>query len=717
MPGRLSSAAAALAGKSSTTRDNIYDVDVGDIMTVGEPSRQPPRGRKSVADDSNVYDFEIESDSSSSESDKERRKKKKSPSSKSKRTTDNVTATKKTEPNPVDKAKFYLSKYGKNTKTSHQFHSHTTSSKASTNYDVHDSGSLPSDSESGHFFDLESGPPQGLSTEPTTVLNEKSMPHSVKPAAKTDPTDKFGTTMKGDSFPDADNSGAAAKFPHHLQTVASLVKSTTKVPAINDGDAFSIDESETSESHSEHDQPQPSGKANYPQKTRPSNEDVDDQVESVEIEDHYTNSFEEGDSGVQDLAEQTVSESLGSPNVNDNVENTRGIAVGAQTLKEGMKVKALYAARAGGTEYFGGVIAQRNDDGTYRINYEDGDEEDGVLSIHIKPLQNGRDDNAAERQEASENIVADDEEDIYSEDYEDISVQQFSREQRVPMKSDLKLESPFRETIHPNAKDRSGPTMKDADKPRLRVSRSTLQEQIAPQSTSANTFHGMPHAGQFSHGAMPPPPPYGSYWGQNPYAANPPLAPSPFYTSAPLPPYGGPTHGYSIDPSLLANFLAQQISGRANPQATNSRIAEADKNNATNHVERGDGKDQRSHVSSGKNDADSNRSNNAYTYCSDSMRRHTQKFENTVALTNDMFSNHLNMLKANVRHLREKRIRSHEMYQKLYNYDGISDKTTVDEATSPIGEFEQSPASANSAFRSFMPKTFSSTATKEASAA
>ena len=53
----------------------------------------------------------------------------------------------------------------------------------------------------------------------------------------------------------------------------------------------------------------------------------------------------------------------------------------APRLEEGMKVKANYKGKG---KYFGGKIKRDNRDGTYDINYDDGDREMGVREADIR---------------------------------------------------------------------------------------------------------------------------------------------------------------------------------------------------------------------------------------------------------------------------------------------------------------------------------------------
>ncbi len=60
-----------------------------------------------------------------------------------------------------------------------------------------------------------------------------------------------------------------------------------------------------------------------------------------------------------------------------------------EPLPAGARVEALFGARHGGDEWYGGRLEGRNPDGTYRVAYDDGDEEAGVRPWHIR-LESGR---------------------------------------------------------------------------------------------------------------------------------------------------------------------------------------------------------------------------------------------------------------------------------------------------------------------------------------
>merc|ERR1711907_45780 len=64
----------------------------------------------------------------------------------------------------------------------------------------------------------------------------------------------------------------------------------------------------------------------------------------------------------------------------DDRDRDRGRSRGSR-LEEGMKVTANYKGKG---KYFGGRIKRDNRDGTYDINYDDGDREMGVLEADIR---------------------------------------------------------------------------------------------------------------------------------------------------------------------------------------------------------------------------------------------------------------------------------------------------------------------------------------------
>ena len=65
-------------------------------------------------------------------------------------------------------------------------------------------------------------------------------------------------------------------------------------------------------------------------------------------------------------------------------------AAAAMSSARAPKVEARYRGRS---RYFPGRIARENRDGTYDIDYDDGEKEQGVEKSMIKPLENsGRDD-------------------------------------------------------------------------------------------------------------------------------------------------------------------------------------------------------------------------------------------------------------------------------------------------------------------------------------
>ena len=57
---------------------------------------------------------------------------------------------------------------------------------------------------------------------------------------------------------------------------------------------------------------------------------------------------------------------------------------GQGRLEEGMKVSARYRGKS---RYYPGIISRDNRDGTYDINYDDGDREMGVRAELIKALE------------------------------------------------------------------------------------------------------------------------------------------------------------------------------------------------------------------------------------------------------------------------------------------------------------------------------------------
>merc|ERR1719155_258191 len=65
---------------------------------------------------------------------------------------------------------------------------------------------------------------------------------------------------------------------------------------------------------------------------------------------------------------------------------SRGGGGGGEDLREGMKVEARYRGK---TRYYPGVIRRDNRDGTYDINYDDGEKEMGVREELIKALESG----------------------------------------------------------------------------------------------------------------------------------------------------------------------------------------------------------------------------------------------------------------------------------------------------------------------------------------
>merc|ERR550537_1468520 len=67
-------------------------------------------------------------------------------------------------------------------------------------------------------------------------------------------------------------------------------------------------------------------------------------------------------------------------NSDDDRDRDRGRSRGPR-LEEGMKVKANYKGKG---KFFGGTIKRDNRDGTYDINYDDGDREMGVREVDIR---------------------------------------------------------------------------------------------------------------------------------------------------------------------------------------------------------------------------------------------------------------------------------------------------------------------------------------------
>merc|ERR1711988_991622 len=61
----------------------------------------------------------------------------------------------------------------------------------------------------------------------------------------------------------------------------------------------------------------------------------------------------------------------------------RGSPRGAGGLKVGMKVSARYRGKA---RYYPGRIGRANEDGTFNIDYDDGENESYVKAEFIKPL-------------------------------------------------------------------------------------------------------------------------------------------------------------------------------------------------------------------------------------------------------------------------------------------------------------------------------------------
>ena len=64
----------------------------------------------------------------------------------------------------------------------------------------------------------------------------------------------------------------------------------------------------------------------------------------------------------------------------DDRDRDRGRSRGSR-LEEGTKVKANYRGKG---KFFGGTIKRDNRDGTYDINYDDGDREMGVREADIR---------------------------------------------------------------------------------------------------------------------------------------------------------------------------------------------------------------------------------------------------------------------------------------------------------------------------------------------
>jgi len=58
-------------------------------------------------------------------------------------------------------------------------------------------------------------------------------------------------------------------------------------------------------------------------------------------------------------------------------------------LPAGAAVEALYGARHGGGDWYGGRLGRRHADGTYTVHYDDGDEEDGVSPWHVRLVGGG----------------------------------------------------------------------------------------------------------------------------------------------------------------------------------------------------------------------------------------------------------------------------------------------------------------------------------------
>ena len=70
----------------------------------------------------------------------------------------------------------------------------------------------------------------------------------------------------------------------------------------------------------------------------------------------------------------------------DEVRSSRDVV----DFREGDKIEALY--RGKGTRYYPGVVSRVNRDGTYDLDFDDGDKNPGALPAHMRLLGGGRDD-------------------------------------------------------------------------------------------------------------------------------------------------------------------------------------------------------------------------------------------------------------------------------------------------------------------------------------
>eukprot|EP01138_Halocafeteria_seosinensis_P012769 gb/GECG01013045.1/.p1 GENE.gb/GECG01013045.1/~~gb/GECG01013045.1/.p1 ORF type:complete len:821 (+),score=150.56 gb/GECG01013045.1/:1-2463(+) len=794
MSGRLSSAAAALAGSGSANRaykqqqqssrrqqhayDYEFDVGVeeppkskvyGELWTTHR-KKQPQSGKHGSSD---PYDFEIVDDEDDDDAEEEQQgrqgrrhsqKKHHSPSNQRKKHSSNGSpptqrrqqteefARRRTEDNPVSKAQYYLNKYG--LKQATQAKRTTQTSDALEMSESFDTGTSSFEEEEspqqkpGTVSENRDRPPSGLNTEPTVVLNEHPMPSSVKPAAREDPAGgtRYGISSEelsmsesaSDSFvqrnnikfldPRGNNAFSLSKGP------SATVSSATQAANTKDDTAFSVESSDTnddSDTNNEVQQNVPYKKIQTISKMQQPG-DVAEEVESNDFGADESNSLpmsKQAGRNTSNEYDDAYSESFVSESELDSPVAKETASSKEKNLPPGTRVNALFGARAGGTEYFTGKVADVNDDGTYRIVYDDGDDEDGVLREDIRVMDSG-----APRLESIEEHPVNkppgsdgrNTADSYSEDYESPTVGASRHSEKTSSSQALQVDSPLREHVAPEPSV-TAPTQKHtsasvscgpaaATSQRSPAGQESLHDRnVSAPATGSEHFRrqGGSHGSYTSHSG------YAAVQPNGVHPANAPIPPpeyaqapqgsygftfQPGYPTAPMPPaaqqympqmasYVFPGASYPfVPPGVYPQvpqypYQHQDMGPRRFPQENGyqSRIyrhlaenlyKEEGTNDATGHRKEGNGDDSTEGQTQSK-------SRQPPPF----MQQHVNSYENAIALTNQMFSQQLSMLRSNIKQLREKRNRSHDLYQRLYNFDDgwrtsqASDK--VDAATSP----------------------------------